>query len=225
VTINEMFGQTEMNYVVGNCASRWPARPGAMGRAYPGHRVAVVDAQGNVLPAGELGEVAVHRQCNGEADPVIMLGYWQNPQATAEKFVGDGWGLTGDLAKIDEAGDLWYQGRADDVFNSGGYRIGPAEIENCLLKHAAVANCAVIGIPDALRGTLVKAFVVLQPGVMGSPTLVDELQRQVRQHLAPYETPKAIEFVAALPMTTTGKVQRCVLRAREAEDRSRREGQ
>ena len=164
-------------------------------------------------------------QCNGEADPVIMLGYWQNPQATAEKFVGDGWGLTGDLAKIDEAGDLWYQGRADDVFNSGGYRIGPAEIENCLLKHAAVANCAVIGIPDALRGTLVKAFVVLQPGVMGSPTLVDELQRQVRQHLAPYETPKAIEFVAALPMTTTGKVQRCVLRAREAEDRSRREGQ
>jgi len=225
VTINEMFGQTEMNYVVGNCASRWPARPGAMGRAYPGHRVAVVDAQGNVLPAGELGEVAVHRQCNGEADPVIMLGYWQNPQATAEKFVGDGWGLTGDLAKIDEAGDLWYQGRADDVFNSGGYRIGPAEIENCLLKHAAVANCAVIGIPDALRGTLVKAFVVLQPGVMGSPTLVDELQRQVRQHLAPYETPKAIEFVAALPMTTTGKVQRRVLRAREAEDRSRREGQ
>jgi len=225
VTINEMFGQTEMNYVVGNCASRWPARPGAMGRAYPGHRVAVVDAQGHVLPAGELGEVAVHRQCNGEADPVIMLGYWQNPQATAEKFVGDGWGLTGDLAKIDEAGDLWYQGRADDVFNSGGYRIGPAEIENCLLKHAAVANCAVIGIPDALRGTLVKAFVVLQPGVMGSPTLVDELQRQVRQHLAPYETPKAIEFVAALPMTTTGKVQRRVLRAREAEDRSRREGQ
>lgn len=164
VTINEMFGQTEMNYVVGNCASRWPARPGAMGRAYPGHCVAVVDAQGRVLPAGELGEVAVHRRCNGEQDPVIMLGYWQNAQATAEKFVGDGWGLTGDLAKIDADGDLWYQGRADDVFNSGGYRIGPAEIENCLLKHPAVANCAVIGIPDALRGTLVKAFVVLQPG-------------------------------------------------------------
>jgi acetyl-CoA synthetase len=224
VTINEMFGQTEMNYVVGNCASRWPARPGAMGRAYPGHRVAVVDAQGRVLPAGELGEVAVHRRCNGEQDPVIMLGYWQNAQATAEKFVGDGWGLTGDLAKIDADGDLWYQGRADDVFNSGGYRIGPAEIENCLLKHPAVANCAVIGIPDALRGTLVKAFVVLQPGGVGSPALVEQLQQQVRQHLAPYETPKAIEFVEVLPMTTTGKVQRRVLRAREADSRGGPEG-
>jgi acetyl-CoA synthetase len=224
VTINEMFGQTEMNYVVGNCASRWPAKPGAMGRAYPGHCVAVVDARGNVLPAGELGEVAVHRQCKGECDPVIMLGYWQNPQATADKFVGDGWGLTGDLAKIDEDGDLWYQGRADDVFNSGGYRIGPAEIENCLLKHPAVANCAVIGIPDALRGTLIKAFVVLQPGELGSPALIEQLQQQVRQHLAPYETPKAIEFVEALPMTTTGKVQRRVLRAREADSRGGREG-
>ncbi|MCB1966357.1 MAG: AMP-binding protein, partial [Candidatus Accumulibacter sp.] len=173
VTINEMFGQTEMNYVVGNCASRWPAKPGAMGRAYPGHRVAVVDGQGNVLPPGELGEVAVHRQCKGEDDPVIMLGYWQNPTATAEKFVGDGWGLTGDLAKMDDDGDLWYQGRADDVFNSGGYRIGPSEIENCLLKHPAVANCAVIGIPDSVRGTLVKAFVVLQPGLTGSPALVE----------------------------------------------------
>jgi len=224
VTINEMFGQTEMNYVVGNCASRWPAKPGAMGRAYPGHRVAVVDAQGNVLPAGELGEVAVHRLCNGEPDPVIMLGYWQNAQATVEKFVGDGWGLTGDLAKIDADGDLWYQGRADDVFNSGGYRIGPAEIENCLLKHPAVANCAVIGIPDALRGTLIKAFVVLQPGELGSPALIEQLQQQVRQHLAPYETPKAIEFVEALPMTTTGKVQRRVLRAREADGRGGPEG-
>ncbi|HRF72858.1 MAG TPA: AMP-binding protein [Accumulibacter sp.] len=215
VTINEMFGQTEMNYVVGNCASRWPAKPGAMGRAYPGHRVAVVDDQGQVLPPGELGEVAVHRQCQDEDDPVIMLGYWQNPEATAAKFVGDGWGLTGDLAKVDGDGDLWYQGRADDVFNSGGYRIGPSEIENCLLKHPAVANCAVIGVPDHIRGTLVKAFVVLQAGVAGSPGLVDELQQQVSRHLAPYETPKAIEFVDALPMTTTGKVQRRLLRARE----------
>ncbi|HCZ15905.1 MAG TPA: AMP-binding protein, partial [Candidatus Accumulibacter sp.] len=123
--------------------------------------------------------------------------------------------LTGDLAKVDGDGDLWYQGRADDVFNSGGYRIGPSEIENCLLKHPAVANCAVIGVPDDLRGTLVKAFVVLQAGVAGSPGLVDELQQQVSRHLAPYETPKAIEFVDALPMTTTGKVQRRLLRARE----------
>ena len=125
---------------------------------------------------------------------------------------------------MDDDGDLWYQGRADDVFNSVGYRIGPSEIENCLLKHPAVANCAVIGIPDSVRGTLVKAFVVLQPGVTGSPALVEEMQQQVRQHLAPYETPKAIEFINALPMTTTGKVQRRILRAREAQSRGGSEG-
>jgi acetyl-CoA synthetase len=221
VSINEMFGQTEMNYVVGNCAAQWAPKPGAMGRGYPGHRVAIVDADGNQLPAGEVGEVAVHRQCNGQNDPVIMLEYWKNPEATAEKFVGigenAGWGLTGDLAKADEDGYLWYQGRSDDMFKSGGYRIGPSEIENCLLKHQAVANCAVIGVPDEARGTVVKAFVVLQQGVAATPDLVAEMQQHVRQYLAPYETPKAIEFIDALPMTTSGKVQRRVLRAREAE--------
>jgi acetyl-CoA synthetase len=216
VSINEMFGQTEMNYVVGNCAAKWAPKPGAMGRGYPGHRVAIVDADGNQLPAGEVGEVAVHRQCNGQNDPVIMLEYWKNPEATAEKFVGDGWGLTGDLAKADEDGYLWYQGRSDDVFKSGGYRIGPSEIENCLLKHPAVANCAVIGVPDEARGNVVKAFVVLQQGVLGTLALVGEMQQHVRQYLAPYETPKAIEFIDALPMTTSGKVQRRVLRAHEA---------
>jgi acetyl-CoA synthetase len=222
VSINEMFGQTEMNYVVGNCAAKWAPKPGAMGRGYPGHRVAIVDADGNQLPAGEVGEVAVHRQCNGQNDPVIMLEYWKNPEATAEKFIGigenAGWGLTGDLAKADEEGYLWYQGRSDDVFKSGGYRIGPSEIENCLLKHHAVANCAVIGVPDKARGTVVKAFVVLQQGVGGTPELVAEMQQHVRQYLAAYETPKAIEFIDVLPMTTTGKVQRRVLRAREAEN-------
>jgi len=225
VTINEMFGQTEMNYVVGNCAAKWPAKPGAMGRPYPGHRVAVIDAEGHVLAPGEVGEVAVHRSCNGQNDPVIMLEYWKNPAATAEKFIADGWGLTGDLARMDEEGYLWYQGRADDVFKSGGYRIGPSEIENCLLKHAAVANCAVIGVPDEARGTLVKAFVVLQPGFAGSPELVAAMQEHVRQFLAPYETPKAIEFIDVLPMTTTGKVQRRVLRAREAEKNIQESGQ
>jgi acetyl-CoA synthetase len=188
-----------------------------MGRPYPGHRVAVIDAEGHILPPGEVGEVAVHRRCNGQDDPVIMLEYWKNPEATAEKFVADGWGLTGDLARMDEDGYFWYQGRSDDVFKSGGYRIGPSEIENCLLKHAAVANCAVIGVPDEARGTLVKAFVVLQPGFAGSPELVAGMQQHVRQFLAPYETPKAIEFIDVLPMTTTGKVQRRVLRGREAE--------
>lgn len=217
VTVNEMFGQTEMNYVVGNCAAAWAARPGAMGRAYPGHRVGIVDESGNPLPPGETGEVAVHRLCNGQPDPVILLEYWKKPEATAEKFVGDGWGRTGDLARLDEDGYFWYQGRADDVFKSGGYRIGPSEIENCLLKHAAVANAAVIGVPDEARGTVVKAFVVLQPGVSGSAALVGELQAHVKKTLAPYETPKLIEFVDVLPMTTTGKIQRRILRQRENE--------
>lgn len=220
VRVNEMFGQTEMNYVIGNSAA-WPARPGAMGRAYPGHRVSIIDENGVELPPGEIGEVAVNRRCAGQDDPVILLGYWNNPQASGDKFVADGadgaWGHTGDLARRDADGNFWYQGRTDDVFKSGGYRIGPSEIENCLLKHPAVANAAVIGAPDATRGTLVKAFIVLQPGVGGDAALVAALQDHVRQTLAPYETPKAIEFVDALPMTTTGKVQRRILRQREAE--------
>ncbi len=217
VTVNEMFGQTEMNYVIGNCAACWEPRPGAMGRAYPGHAVAVIDDAGKPLPPGEIGEIAVHRECAGQPDPVILLEYWKQPVASAEKFTTNGWGRTGDLAMCDEDGYFWYQGRADDVFKSGGYRIGPAEIENCLLKHPAVANAAVIGAPDEVRGTVVKAFVVLQPGVAGSEALVGELQAHVRQQLAPYETPKAIEFLDALPMTTTGKVQRRILRQRELE--------
>lgn len=216
VGINEMFGQTEMNYVIGNSAA-WPARPGAMGRAYPGHRVSIIDENGVELPPGETGEVAVNRQCDGTPDPVVMLEYWKNPAASAEKFTGDGWGHTGDLARLDADGYFWYQGRTDDVFKSGGYRIGPAEIENCLLKHAAVANAAVIGVPDEMRGAIVKAVVVLQPGIVGDASLIDVLQGHVRQTLAPYETPKAIEFVDALPMTTTGKVQRRILRQREQE--------
>jgi acetyl-CoA synthetase len=220
LTINEMFGQTEVNYIVGNCAAAYPPKPGAMGRPYPGHRVAVVDDSGKVLPPGEVGEVCVQRSCNGERDPVFLIEYWKNPKATAEKYIGEGdgaWARTGDLAKTDEEGTLWYQGRADDMFKSAGYRIGPAEIENCLVKHAAVANAAVIGAPDETRGTVVKAFIVLQPGTPPSAALEAELQAHVRQYLAPYEYPKAIEFIDALPMTTTGKVQRGVLRLREEE--------
>jgi acetyl-CoA synthetase len=140
VTVNEMFGQTEMNYIVGNSTAQWPARPGSMGRAYPGHRVAVINGDGREVPRGETGEVALHRMDrHGAADPIFFLGYWHKPQATADKYTGD-WCRTGDLASMDEDGYLWYQGRADDVFKAAGYRIGPAEIENCLLKHPAVAN-------------------------------------------------------------------------------------
>jgi acetyl-CoA synthetase len=214
VTINEMFGQTEINYVVGNCQSAWPAKPGSIGRPYPGHRVALIDDEGRELPAGELGEIAVHRTFHGQSDPVFFLEYWKNEKATREKFIGD-WGCTGDQAKTDEDGYLWYQGRSDDVIKSAGYRIGPAEIESCLVKHPAVLNAAVIGKPDATRGAIVKAFVVLQPGYSPGEGLVGEIQSHVRGRLAPYEYPREIEFIDALPMTTTGKVQRKELRKRE----------
>jgi acetyl-CoA synthetase len=215
VTINEMFGQTEINYVVGNCQTAWPVKPGSIGRPYPGHRVAVIDEQGGERPRGELGEIAVHRHCNGEDDPVFFLEYWNNAQATKDKFIGD-WGCTGDQGKMDEDGYLWYQGRSDDVIKSSGYRIGPAEIESCLVRHPAVANAAVIGKPDATRGAIVKAFIVLQPGQQPSKQLEEDIRQHVRGRLAPYEYPKEIEFIDALPMTTTGKVQRKELRKREA---------
>ena len=221
VTINEMFGQTEINYVVGNCARLWPAKPGSMGRAYPGHRVAVIDDEGQVCPPGQIGEVAVHRRdAQGTPDPIFFLGYWRNEAATAAKFTGDpadSWCRTGDLARADEDGYLWYQGRDDDQFKVAGYRIGPGEIENCLVRHEAVANAAVVPKPDAERGALVKAFVVLAPGRQPSAALTAELQDFVKQRLAPYEYPKEIEFLDALPMTTTGKVQRRVLRQLEAD--------
>lgn len=221
VTVNEMFGQTEINYVVGNCARFWPARPGSMGRAYPGHRVAVIDEDGQPCPPGVVGDVAVHRRdVHGDPDPVFFLGYWHNEGATRAKYSGDpsdSWCRTGDMALQDEDGYLWYQGRSDDVFKAAGYRIGPSEIENCLVKHPAVANAAVVPKPDPERGALVKAFVVLAPGHAGNAALVAELQRHVKGRLAPYEYPKVIEFIEALPMTTTGKLQRRVLRELERE--------
>jgi acetyl-CoA synthetase len=246
VTVNEMFGQTEMNYVVGNCSMEWanggrdapalqhpaigwPARPGSMGRPYPGHRVAVIDDDGNECPVGVPGDVAVNRyDIHGHPDPIFFLGYWKNEGATRAKFTGD-WCRTGDLATRDADGYLWYQGRADDVFKAAGYRIGPSEIENCLVKHPAVINAAVVPKPDRERGAVVKAFVVLSPdfaaererSVLGcaefDARLVAQLQAHVRGKLAPYEYPKEIEFIAALPMTTTGKVQRRVLRLQEEE--------
>ncbi len=217
VVVNEMFGQTEMNYIVGNSQTLWPAKPGSMGRPYPGHRVAVIDDEGVELPAGEIGEVAVNRRdLHGDADAVFFTGYWKNEKATRAKFTGD-WCRTGDLATRDADGYLWYQGRADDVFKAAGYRIGPAEIENCLVKHAAVANAAVVPSPDPERGAVVKAFIVLTPGHVPSTALEDEIRAHVRGRLAPYEYPKEIEFIEALPMTTTGKVQRRVLRELEVK--------
>ena len=230
VTVNEMFGQTEINYVVGNCSAMWPARPGSMGKGYPGHRVAVIDDDGNECAVGVPGDVAVNRfDIHGDADPIFFLGYWKNLAATEGKFTGD-WCRTGDLAKRDADGYLWYEGRADDVFKAAGYRIGPGEIENCLVKHEAVANAAVVPKPDSERGAVVKAYVVLAPDTLAARErwsgsrdqfdrdVVERLQLHVKTMLAPYEYPKEIEFIDALPMTTTGKVQRRVLRLQE-EDR------
>jgi acetyl-CoA synthetase len=200
--------------VVGNCQAAWPVKPGSIGRPYPGHHVAIIDENGAAVKAGELGEIAVNRSWNGHRDPVHFLEYWKNPEATREKYIGD-WGCTGDQGRMDEDGYLWYQGRSDDVIKSSGYRIGPAEIESCLVKHPAVANAAVIGKPDPARGAIVKAFIVLQPGNPPTDKLVDDIQKHVRGRLAPYEYPKEIEFIDALPMTTTGKVQRKELRKRE----------
>ena len=211
ITIDEMFGQTEANYVVGNCHEVAAVKPGSMGRAYPGHRVSVVDGDGHVVPVGTPGEVAVHRET-----PVMFLEYWNKPDATLKKFHGD-WMLTGDLAVHDDDGYLFFQGRRDDIISSAGYRIGPTEIEECLLKHPAVALAGVVGTPDALRGSVVKAYVQLAPGFSGSEALKVEIQTHVRNRLAAYEYPRAIEFIDQIPLTTTGKVKRNELRQRDLQ--------
>ena len=244
VIVNEMFGQTEVNYIVGNCAMNdrrdqgigWPAKPNSMGRGYPGHLVTVIDDEGHEAPIGTPGEVAIRRtDIHGDPDPIFFLGYWNQPEATRAKFTGDWW-RTGDVAVRDEDGYLWYQGRADDVFKSAGYRIGPGEIENCLIKHPAVANCAVVPKPDAERGAVVKAYVVLttefiaaradseSAGGQFDQELIAALQDHVKGQLAPYEYPKEIEFIDQLPMTTTGKLQRRVLRLQEEERATQRRG-
>ena len=211
LTINEFYGQTEVNLVVGNCAEIMPIRRGSMGKPIPGHRVEVVDEDGNVVPPGTVGEVAILRP-----DPVMFLEYWRNPEATREKFVED-WSCTGDLAKKDEDGYFWFVGRKDDLITSAGYRIGPAEIEDCLIKHPAVTMAAVIGSPDPVRGEIVKAFIVLKPDVSPSSALQEEIANFVKTRLAAHEYPREIEFVKELPMTTTGKIMRRELRKMEME--------
>jgi acetyl-CoA synthetase len=206
LTINEFYGQTECNLIVANCAGLIPVRPGSMGRAVPGHEVAVVDPAGYPVPPGQPGTVAVKRP-----DPVMFLEYWNNPEATAAKFAGD-WLLTGDMARRDEEGYFHFLGRDDDVITSGGYRIGPGEIEDCLLRHPAVAVAAAVGVPDAERGERVKAFVVLQEGEEAGPALARDIQAHVKTRLAAHEYPREVAFVRELPMTATGKIMRRKLR-------------
>jgi acetyl-CoA synthetase len=174
-----------------------------------------LDDDGCYVARGARGDVAILRSApDGTPDPIFFLEYFGNADATRRKYSGD-WCRTGDVATCDDDGYLWYQGRADDMFKAAGYRIGPSEIENCLVRHPAVVNAAVVPSPDEVRGNIVKAFIVLAPGYVPSIELEADIAQHVRQHLAPYEYPKAIEFIDALPMTTTGKVQRKVLRERE----------
>jgi acetyl-CoA synthetase len=210
LTINEFYGQTECNMVISSCGRIKTAHPGRIGKAVPGHRVAIVDAAGCEMPAGVAGNIAVERP-----DPVMFLRYWNNEAATAAKFVGN-WLLTGDLGEHDDQGYIRFIGRDDDVITSGGYRIGPGEVEDCLLGHPAVRLAAVIGVPDELRTEIVKACIVLHDGIDANEMLVIELQNYVKSRLSAHEYPRRIEFVASLPMTATGKIIRRELRCKDA---------
>jgi acetyl-CoA synthetase len=207
LAINEFYGQTECNLVVGSCAMIGVARPGAIGRPIPGHEVAVIRPDGSRAGMGETGQIAVKRP-----DPVMFLEYWDRPDATREKFVGD-WMTTGDQGVVDDEGYFSFVGRDDDVITSAGYRIGPGEIEDCLIKHPAVALAAAVGKPDPVRTEIVKAFIVLKSGIAPSDALAAEIQNFVRTRLSAHEYPREVAFIDEMPMTTTGKVIRRLLRA------------
>ncbi len=211
LAINEGFGQTECNVILGNNGNLMPIKPGSLGKSTPGTIVRIIDDQGNEVPPGTEGHIACKRP-----HPVMLLEYLNKPEATREKFIGD-WLITGDVGHMDEDGYFWFHGRGDDVITSSGYRIGPSEIEDALLKHEAVQMAAAIGVPDPVRTEIIKAFIILAPGFAASDALADELRDSVRSRLARHEVPRMIEFVASLPMTTTGKIMRRELREKEKQ--------
>ncbi|MBS0521640.1 MAG: AMP-binding protein [Proteobacteria bacterium] len=214
-TISEGYGQTEMNLMLLNSPDWFEVRPGSCGRACPGRKVAIVDERGKVLLPGEEGQIAGWRH-----DPIVMLEYWRNPEATARKFAGD-WLLTGDLGRMDADGYVYFKSRDDDVITSGGYRIGPGEIEECLMKHPAVAMVGVVGVPDRVRTEIVKAFIQLRPEIAPTEALKAQLAEHVKTRLAAHEYPREVEFVPELPLTTTGKILRRELRRLDAERKAR----
>ncbi len=209
--INEFYGQTECNLVVGNCADVVTLRPGSMGRPIPGHRVAIIDGNGDPVADDVVGEIAVARP-----DPVMFLGYWNNPSETQAKFRRD-WLLTGDQGRADADGYLWFVGRDDDVITSAGYRIGPGEVEDAVMAHPAVAMAAVIGVPDPVRTQRVKAFVVLKTDEPLGGGLIREIQSLVKKRLGPHAYPREVVLVDELPMTATGKIRRRVLRQNDID--------
>lgn len=205
-TIFDYYGLSESYPLCSNFPTM-EVRPGSMGRPMPGWEVALLDGDGQEVPVGEMGEICLKAHTN----PHYPLGYWNRPADTEEVFGGE-WFHTRDVARRDEDGYVWYEGRNDDVIISAGYRIGPFEVESCLVEHPAVLEAAAVGAPDALRGTIVKAFVRLTAGIEPSEALVTELQQHVRQRLSAYAYPRAIEFVDDLPKTLTGKIRRIELR-------------
>jgi acetyl-CoA synthetase len=206
VTINEFYGQTECNLVLASCAAIGVSRPGAIGKPVPGHRVAVIRPDGSPCAANELGQIAIARP-----DAVMFLEYWGKADATREKFIGD-WMTTGDQGVTDADGYVRFVGRDDDVITSAGYRIGPSEIEDCLIRHPAVALAAAVGKPDPVRTEIVKAFIVLKSGHAPSDALAADIQSFVKTRLSAHEYPREIAFIEQMPMTTTGKVIRRLLR-------------
>lgn len=209
VIMNEFWGQTECNLLCGNSGVVHEVRPGSLGRPMPGHDVEVLGEDGRILPPGELGVLSARGP-----DPVFLLEYWRNPEATRARYKGPWW-MTGDVGRKDEDGFIWFQGRDDDVISTGAYRVGPGEIEDCILRHPAVAMAAVIGAPDPVRGEVPKAFVLLKPERSGDAALAREIQAFVKTRVAPYQYPREVEFVTELPLTATGKIVRRTLRERE----------
>lgn len=212
LTINEFYGQTEVNLVVGNNADLFPVRPGSMGKPLPGHSVAVIDAEGEVCAPGEEGVIAVKRP-----DPVMFLEYWKRPEATREKFIGD-WCVLGDLGHVDDDGYFWFKARSDDVIISAGYRIGPTEVEECLMQHPQVALAGVIGAADPMRGEIVKAYIVPVEGAARDEQAAKALQAFVRERLSAHEYPRMIRFIDEMPLTVTGKIRRVALREMDAAE-------
>ncbi len=208
LTINEAYGQTECNLVIGSSGMLGVTKPGSIGKVVPGHRVAILRGDGTLCLPDEIGQIAIRRP-----DPVMFLGYWNREAATLDKFIGD-WMTTGDQGIQDVEGYIRFIGRDDDVITSSSYRIGPVEIEDCLIRHPAVALAAAVGKPDPLRTEIVKAFLVLRPGIVPSDQLAGDIRDFVKERLSAHEYPREIEFVDALPMTTTGKIIRRELRAR-----------
>jgi acetyl-CoA synthetase len=214
VAMNELYGQTEANLLVANCRSWFPAKAGSMGKPAPGHDVAVIDPEtGDERPTGEVGEIAVRR----EGDPVIFEEYWNQPEKTDDARVGD-WHLTGDLAEQDDDGYIWFKSRDDDLIITSGYRVGPGEVEEAILEHPDIEQAGVVGIPDEMRGEIIKAFCQPVGGVDAGDDLREAVRTLVKENLAKHEYPREIEFVDELPTTTTGKIRRTDLRERETDD-------